>query len=96
LQEKRKSDTSSPWLYTFKFLELENDISKVREALISKGIDTRPVFIPMSKLPPYKDSARGTFNISENISDLGLSVPTFNAMTSDQIAFICAEINRIV
>ena len=94
-QEIKKDDTASQWLYTFKFAKLEDNISVVRKLLFSRGIDTRPVFIPMSKLPPYRASARGDFKISENISDLGLSIPTFNSITPDQIAYISKEINQI-
>lgn len=94
-QEIKSEVTLSPWLYTFRFLNLKKPISVVREDLEKVGIDTRPVFIPISDLPPYRQIALDKFQVSRKIAANGLSIPTFNSLSKSQIQFVGSEISKI-
>lgn len=72
------------WMYT---LLVSDDAPITRDelatALEEHGIETRRVFYPLHRLPPYKQTQ--TFPHSEYISDHGLSLPSGNGLSeSDQ------------
>lgn len=67
-------------------------------ALAARGVETRPMFIPIHRLPPYLDAAerRGTdLPVSDRLAELGLMLPTYPQLTDDEIAFICQNIREI-
>lgn len=72
------------WLYTFS-LKQGN-----REELISylrnKGIDTRPVFHPGHQMPYLNDPVH--LPVTEDIANMGISIPTYPALTDTQILYI--------
>lgn len=94
-QTLREDETLSPWLYTFKFQNLATSIDKIRANLLEKMIDTRPVFVPINKLPPYWNASKSNFKKSESIAQLGISIPTFNSLLPAQINYISDCINEI-
>jgi perosamine synthetase len=56
--------------------------------LAEKGIETRPFFIPLHRLPPVREeSARRGENlpVTDRLSATGLNLPTFVGITDDQI-----------
>lgn len=58
----------------------------VIEMLREKGIETRPVFYSAHSLPPYINSVcGGIFPVAENLSDNGISLPTWAGLTEDDI-----------
>jgi len=61
--------------------------------LNKKGIDTRPFFIPMHMLPPYKTSH--DFPVAEGLSEKGLNLPSSIALKDREIKFICDTIKKI-
>ena len=62
----------------------------VMEMLSEKGIETRPVFYPSHSFPPYENSVCGEkFPVAENLSENGISLPTWAGLTDDQINFVC-------
>lgn len=59
--------------------------------LLKNNIDSRPFFIPMTKLPPYFNSKI----INKNalfLSETGINLPTSINLTSKQISYICEKI----
>jgi len=54
--------------------------------LLSKGIETRPVFYPVHTMPIYE--ASDTLVGAETISKLGINLPSFPDLTDDQISYI--------
>lgn len=79
LQQERPGTTKINWLYTI----LIKDRDKIMKKLKKAGIDSRPMFHPLNKLPPYK--TKEEYPISERISKLGLSLPTYYDMQVDEI-----------
>ena len=82
------------WLYS---ILVEKDFGFSRDKLIErlnkKGIDTRPFFIPMHMLPPYKTSQ--DFPVAEGLSEKGLNLPSSIALKDREIKFICDTIKKI-
>ncbi len=77
---------------------LDNQASKmideISSRLLDKGVDTRPFFIPISNLPPYKDclsfSRKQGVNISDHLGRSGLNLPTYNQLTREQVSY-CSQ-----
>jgi hypothetical protein len=78
-QGKENGAKSICWLYSI--LTPQRDL--IIESLYRKGIETRPFFVPLSDLEPYKTKEK--FPISETISGLGLNLPTFTELHSTQV-----------
>ncbi len=64
----------------------------VIERLSEAGIETRPGFYPMSAMPPYQ-SAR--LAVSEDVGLNVLSLPSFPAITAEQIARVCDSLRAL-
>ena len=82
------------WLVT---IILTKEISgksrdELRLALANKGIDTRPVFNPIHKMPPYEEFAIGHYKNSSYLSKNGLSLPSSVNLKEKDIHRICDEI----
>jgi len=88
---------SSYWLFTAKLKE--NSLIN-RDDLIEKlskvGVDTRPVFYPMSQMPPFADYEKHLTGISEQISMNGISLPTSVYLSEQEIKQVSAEIINII
>jgi perosamine synthetase len=62
-----------------------------------KGIDTRPIFHPLHEMPPYAPfGGNRPFDVSVSVSNSGVSLPSFTALTSEQINFIGETIRQIL
>ncbi|WP_051958174.1 DegT/DnrJ/EryC1/StrS family aminotransferase [Desulfobacter vibrioformis] len=83
----------APWLYC---ITVDEKIyGQSRDALMKKlaqdGIETRPFFIPLHHLPPFRDESRRrgeNLPITDALSLSGLNLPTFSQLTNDQIVKI--------
>lgn len=65
--------------------------------LMTKGVDTRPFFHPLSMIPAYKDSkqakaARERNVVSQRISPYGVNLPSGLHMTREKVKYVCAEL----
>lgn len=99
LQKLQGHTKISPWLYTFvlrDFTFVERD--HLIQELHSKGIETRPIFIPIHTLPPYLDSTRKNSNleVTEFLGDKGMSIPTFSAMQNEDVDRVICEITNLL
>ena len=56
------------------------------------NIETRPVFYPANKMPPYFSNE--SFPVADNISSRGLSLPSFPELSPKQIKYICESISN--
>jgi perosamine synthetase len=83
---------SSPWLYTFRLSEDSNSsINELAAHLKQNGIETRPIFIPIHHLPPYKVYENLDLPNSDLISRLGLSLPTSSKMSLDEVEYVAEK-----
>lgn len=58
------------------------------------GIESRPFFMPMHRLPMYESS--GSFPVTEFLSEHGLNFPTFSGLTDNEVDEICEAISSVV
>ena len=81
--------TSAVWLTCVEIAGLdEKKREELMQHLRQKGIDTRPYFYPMSHMP-YLPSADTP--VSQEISQRGLNLPTYDDLTESDIKFISTQ-----
>ena len=96
LQREFPSRCRSPWL--FSLLVAQRDETNTRDALSiyleQNGIESRPFFFPIHKLPPYRHLyiPDENFTNSLNLADEGINLPTFFDLTPNQVDLICTLI----
>lgn len=73
-------------------LVLKGDRNKLRNELASQGIETRPLFFPVYKMPPYHDESLH-FPIAESIGASGINLPSFPALTEGELQRIVHAVN---
>lgn len=67
------------------------DRDSLRGKLAKDGIETRPIFYPLHFFPMYQ-APLGTFPVAEHIGLNGLSLPTFEDLTSGEQDYICEKL----
>jgi perosamine synthetase len=80
----------SPWLYSITIDESSFGAHRdtVVERLAERGVETRPFFHPLHRLPPYEAAWRERNQAlpeTERLSGMGLNLPTYNALTDDDV-----------
>jgi perosamine synthetase len=90
---------ATPWLMC---LQIEPEFGKTRDTvaigLASTGIETRPFFVPLHTLPPYRQQSieRGEhLPLTTTLAERGLNLPTYTAMTEDDVAYVCDALTAI-
>ena len=78
--------TNVYWLFTVLLPQArtEQDRDSLIAELGEKGIDTRPVFYALHRMPPYSQFSRD-LPISESIAERGITLPSFHAMGEQEI-----------
>jgi perosamine synthetase len=59
----------------------------VREGLRAAGIDSRPFFVPLHELPPYRTA--DPLPVASRLGAMGLNLPSGTPLTSEQVASVC-------
>ena len=96
-QRVENFDVRSPWLYTILIGEsLGLTVEYVMKSLEKKGIETRPAFIPIHKLPPYAKFNHLDLPNTQHISKFGLSLPTSSVMTDFDVKFVAQTLKEII
>ncbi|MCB2153947.1 DegT/DnrJ/EryC1/StrS family aminotransferase [bacterium] len=91
--------TLSPWL--FSILVDEREYGRTRDELSvileENNIETRPFFMSIHKLPPYRAAARArgtTLPITERLSETGMNLPTYVGLRKEDVDRISSIIRR--
>jgi len=69
----------------------EPERNAVMARLKERGVDSRPYFYPVSDMPPYRHIVCDT-PVAHRISPCGITLPSFSAMTDDQIDAVCTAL----
>ncbi|MBU1937952.1 DegT/DnrJ/EryC1/StrS aminotransferase family protein [bacterium] len=77
------------------FSALVSRRDEVRAILGEAGIDTRPFFFPIYKMPIYHDSTIH-LPVTENLSKRGINLPSSPQLKEDQVDYICDTLIKIV
>ena len=89
---------NSYWLYT---IYLRNPSEETRDSILDQlknfGIQARPVFYSMHRMPPYQKSAlcSSRYNHSLSLSKGGISLPSSASVTRDEINRVCDALYEI-
>ena len=65
------------------------------KALAARGVDTRPAFVALTDLPPYRRfrsigaAGEGTTPVADRFAALGMSLPTSTRLTDENVAYVC-------
>lgn len=70
--------------------------NKAEKHLTNKGIETRPIFPPIHKMPAMPEYNHLTYPNAEHINDTGITLPSGPTLTDEQIDYVCAAVNEIV
>ena len=92
-----KFNDISYWYYTIKINSLSlNDRDKLILRLKKLGIETRPMFYPLSDMKIYKKYLKGSSINSKNISYSSLSLPTYPTLTKKEIVYISKNLKKLI
>jgi perosamine synthetase len=87
----------APWL--FSILVDRKEFGRSRDELAAllaeDGIETRPFFVPLHQLPPFRMESRSRkehLPETEILSECGLNLPTFNLLSTNDIDFVSERI----
>jgi len=91
---------TAPWLFCITIDQRVFGCSRndLAAHLAGEGIETRPFFIPLHTLPPFREqsAARGdSLPVTESLGASGLSLPTYTALTDGDVAIIAREIRKV-
>jgi perosamine synthetase len=64
----------------------------IRLALKGAGVETRPLFFPTHTMAAF--ASNEAFPVAEDLSARGLNLPSFPALTREQVRYICTVINQ--
>ena len=78
------------WMYT---VLIEDGFGTTRDGLMkaleAKGVETRPVFYPITDMPPYNTGKnREQFPVASEISRKGISLPSSVNLKDDEIKYV--------
>jgi perosamine synthetase len=90
---------AAPWIFCL--LVDEAAYGRSRDGLMAwldeAGVETRPFFIPLHTLPPFREESRRRGEVlphSDRLAAAGLNLPTFNSITEEQISTVCDAIRK--
>lgn len=89
--------TLAPWLFSVLVDRSAYGISRDELAmkLSDAGIETRPFFIPLHTMPPFRENAGASLPVTEGISSQGLNLPTYTQLSDEDIDRICDVVRKI-
>jgi perosamine synthetase len=90
----------SPWLFSVtvdadKFGRTRNE---TMEELAKLGIETRPFFIPLHSLPPFREGSRArgeNLPVTERLAATGINLPTFSTMTDAEVRTVVGALRSL-
>jgi len=91
---------TAPWMFSClidpaKFGCRRDDLAS---ELAERGIDSRPMFIPIHRLPPYRQSAkkrRTVLPVTDRLGALGIMLPTYPQLSDAEVLRICSSVREI-
>jgi perosamine synthetase len=69
------------------------DRDAVGAGLRARGIDSRPFFVPLHEMPPYR--LEGSFPVATALSRQGINLPSGTALSAEEIATVCQALREL-
>ncbi|MCK4787548.1 MAG: DegT/DnrJ/EryC1/StrS family aminotransferase [Desulfobacteraceae bacterium] len=90
----------APWLFCITTDEKEYGRSRDELTILLKenGVDTRPFFIPLHQLPPFREESvrrDEKLPITDKVSSIGINLPTYTSLTNETIEYITQIIRSV-
>jgi perosamine synthetase len=90
----------APWLFSIIIDEAKFGRSRdaTIHALREMDVETRPFFIPLHVLPPYRDRAdklATNLPVTASLASAGMNLPTYSTISMDTVDRICEIIRRL-
>lgn len=83
------------WLYS---ILVEDDFRMSRDELLNvlkeNGIQARPFFLPVHAMKPYSGSKCGDMNVTIDVSNRGINLPSSVSLTEEEVRIICDVIKN--
>lgn len=101
IQLRPENDWSqtSPWMFACLVDEKTFGTSRdhLARALHERRIETRPMFVPLHSLPPYRQAvvAGRELPVTDRLGATGIMLPTYTALADHEIDRICDAITEI-
>jgi perosamine synthetase len=92
----------SPWMFSITVdpKRFGRGRDEVMAELAARGVDTRPMFLPLHQLPPFREQSRQrneSLPITDRLAAEGIMLPTYNQLTDADLQYIgdaIAEISK--
>ncbi|GAA0758185.1 LegC family aminotransferase [Clostridium sartagoforme] len=95
LIKKANHINNSYWLYS---ILVEDNFRITRDELLEvlkeNGIQSRPFFLPVHNMKPYAGSKCGSMEITMDISNRGINLPSSVSLTKEEIRKVCDVIRN--
>ncbi len=90
----------TPWLFSVLVEQDEFGMSRdeLGDQLAVRGIETRPLFVPLHTLPPFSEASRArgeNLPHTERLAASGLNLPTYNGLTHAEQDWIVEAIAAV-
>jgi perosamine synthetase len=100
LQPQAPWAEKAPWLFsmTVDADEYGRTRDELAVLLAEEGIETRPFFLALHKLPPFREESmrRGEeLAVTDKLSGDGMNLPTYSALTVSQLEYICNAVRKL-
>jgi perosamine synthetase len=100
LQAEVAGTVRSPWLFPILVDEASFGVGRdqLMVRLAAAGIETRPFFPPIHRLPPYEGSrvTGERLLVTDRLAAQGLNLPTFAGLSLDSVDLVCDAVLRCV
>ncbi|MFC7595422.1 DegT/DnrJ/EryC1/StrS family aminotransferase [Terrabacter sp. GCM10028922] len=97
LQQVAPDVTRAPWMFS---LLLDSELGPRRdfimESLGSVGVETRPIFFPLHRLPPYQNGSESDLPVTDDIAGRGFSLPTTSLMSVEDAREVASRLLAIL
>jgi perosamine synthetase len=94
LQPKKSNVKCAPWMYSALLPRGSINLEQFREALRVNGVDSRPLFSPMSIMPPYENGV--IYKNADHIAKDGFNLPTSPMLSSVELGSIMSAIKKVI
>ncbi|MVX62342.1 LegC family aminotransferase [Clostridium chromiireducens] len=96
LPTEKEGITNINWLYS---IVVEDDYYLTRDELIIKlmesGVQSRPFFMAVHKMPPYRECKHGDMAVTNEVVEKGINLPSSVGLLYDDIRKICNIIKQV-
>lgn len=91
LSKEMSNSTHSFWMISI-LLDDRECRDPLMKFLLDRGIETRPFFYPVHKMPAYKKYNDDCLPVAENLAYRGLNLPSWPDLKNEEIVYICRQI----